>query len=143
MIGQAIVTPSLCRRGARHHDQAAVKLMLLGSGRAPKVLRGIVEIAGPERALFDEIVARYLRAVGDPREVVRDPEARYFGGRVEEHSLVPLDEAPSAISVSTNGSAAHRQKPNAASEVYPPITPAGAGRLLVLGARVNTRSEYR
>ena len=30
---------------------------------------------------------------GDPREVVRDPEARYFGGRVEEHSLVPLGEA--------------------------------------------------
>ena len=54
---------------------------------------GIVEIAGPERAPFNEIVARYLKAVGDPREVVRDPEARYFGGRVEERSLVPLDEA--------------------------------------------------
>jgi uncharacterized protein YbjT (DUF2867 family) len=53
----------------------------------------IVEIAGPERAPFNEIVARYLKAVGDPREVVRDPEARYFGGRVEEHSLVPLGEA--------------------------------------------------
>jgi uncharacterized protein YbjT (DUF2867 family) len=54
---------------------------------------GIVEIGGPERAPFDEIVARYLKAVGDPREVVRDPEARYFGGRVEERSLVPLGEA--------------------------------------------------
>src|SRR5436305_2404659 len=54
---------------------------------------GIVEIAGPERAPFNEIVARYLKAVGDPREVVRDSEARYFGGRVEEHSLVPLGEA--------------------------------------------------
>jgi uncharacterized protein YbjT (DUF2867 family) len=43
---------------------------------------GIVEIAGPERAPFNEIVARYLRAVGDPREVVGDPEARYWGGRV-------------------------------------------------------------
>jgi uncharacterized protein YbjT (DUF2867 family) len=53
---------------------------------------GIVEIAGPERAPFNAIVARYLKAVGDPREVVRDPEARYFGGRVEEHSLVPLGE---------------------------------------------------
>jgi hypothetical protein len=38
-------------------------------------------------------VARYLRGVGDPREVVRDPEARYFGGRVEERSLVPLSDA--------------------------------------------------
>ena len=54
---------------------------------------GIVEIAGPERAPFNEIVARYLKAVGDPREVVCDPEARYWGGRVEEHSLVPLGEA--------------------------------------------------
>src|SRR3954454_17237276 len=54
---------------------------------------GIVEIAGPERAPFDEIVARYLRAVGDAREVVSDPEAGYWGGRVEEHSLVPLGEA--------------------------------------------------
>jgi uncharacterized protein YbjT (DUF2867 family) len=54
---------------------------------------GIVEIAGPERAPFDEIVARYLKAVGDPRQVVRYPEARYWGGRVEERSLVPLGEA--------------------------------------------------
>jgi uncharacterized protein YbjT (DUF2867 family) len=54
---------------------------------------GPIEIAGPERAPFNEIVARYLRAVGDPREVVSDLEARYFGGRVEERSLVPLGEA--------------------------------------------------
>ncbi len=54
---------------------------------------GIVEIAGPERAPFNEIVARYLKAVGDPREVVSDPEARYFGGHVEKRSLVPLGEA--------------------------------------------------
>ncbi len=54
---------------------------------------GIVEIAGPERAPFNEIVARYLKAVGDPREVVSDPEARYYGSRVEEYSLVPLGEA--------------------------------------------------
>ena len=54
---------------------------------------GIVEIAGPERAPFNEIVARYLKAVGDPRAAVSDPEARYFGGRVEQRSLVPLGEA--------------------------------------------------
>jgi uncharacterized protein YbjT (DUF2867 family) len=53
----------------------------------------IIEIAGPERAPFDEIVARYLKAVGDPRKVVGDPEARYWGGRVEERSLVPLGES--------------------------------------------------
>jgi len=54
---------------------------------------GIIEIAGPERAPFSEMVGRYLDAVGDPREVVRDPEARYFGGRLEEESLVPWGEA--------------------------------------------------
>ena len=54
---------------------------------------GIVEIAGPERAPFNEIVARYLKAVGDARTVVRDPNARYFGGHIEERSLVPLGEA--------------------------------------------------
>jgi uncharacterized protein YbjT (DUF2867 family) len=54
---------------------------------------GIVEIAGPERAPFNEFIARYLKAVGDPRAVVSDPKARYWGGRVEELSLVPVGEA--------------------------------------------------
>jgi uncharacterized protein YbjT (DUF2867 family) len=67
---------------------AAVADVALASPR-----NGIVEIAGPERAPFSEIVARYLKAVGDPREVVRDAEARYWGGSVEERSLVPLGEA--------------------------------------------------
>jgi uncharacterized protein YbjT (DUF2867 family) len=49
--------------------------------------------SGPERVPFNEIVARYLKAVGDPRQVVSDAEARYFGGRVEERSLVPLGQA--------------------------------------------------
>jgi uncharacterized protein YbjT (DUF2867 family) len=54
---------------------------------------GIVEIAGPDRAPFNDFVARYLKAIGDSRTVVSDPEARYFGGRVEERSLVPLGQA--------------------------------------------------
>ncbi len=54
---------------------------------------GIVEIAGPERAPLNEFIARYLKAVGDAREVVSDPEARYFGGKVDELSLVPMGEA--------------------------------------------------
>jgi uncharacterized protein YbjT (DUF2867 family) len=54
---------------------------------------GIVEIAGPERAPFNQIIARYLKAIGDPREAVIDPQPRYWGGRVEEYSLVPIGEA--------------------------------------------------
>jgi uncharacterized protein YbjT (DUF2867 family) len=78
---------------------------------------GILEIAGPERALFNEFVARYLKAVGDPHEVVLDPEARYWGGRVEKHSLCRWAKRASAALVSTNGSAAHRQEPDNALEV--------------------------
>jgi uncharacterized protein YbjT (DUF2867 family) len=56
-------------------------------------LNGAVDIAGPDRAPFAEIVTRYLKSVGDARPVVTDQDARYFGGRVEEHSLVPLGDA--------------------------------------------------
>lgn len=54
---------------------------------------GVFEIAGPERQPFSQIVARYLKAIGDPRDVVSDPDARYYGGRLEEFSLVPLGDA--------------------------------------------------
>jgi uncharacterized protein YbjT (DUF2867 family) len=54
---------------------------------------GAIDIAGPKRAPFNEIVARYLKAVGDRREAVKDPDARCFGGRLHENSLVPLSEA--------------------------------------------------
>jgi uncharacterized protein YbjT (DUF2867 family) len=54
---------------------------------------GTIEIAGPERAPFHEIVRRYLVMMGDPRPVHADPAARYFGGNVEPLSLVPMGEA--------------------------------------------------
>jgi uncharacterized protein YbjT (DUF2867 family) len=54
---------------------------------------GTIEIAGPEIAPFDEIISNYLRMMGDNRPVHADPEARYFGGRVEQFSLVPTGEA--------------------------------------------------
>lgn len=50
------------------------------------------DIAGPDRASFDQIIARYLEAIGDSRSAVSDPQARYFGGTVVETSLVPLGE---------------------------------------------------
>ena len=50
---------------------------------------GIVEIGGPDRFWFDEFIAEGLTAMGDPRTVVADPEARYFGAVLEEGSLVP------------------------------------------------------
>jgi uncharacterized protein YbjT (DUF2867 family) len=49
---------------------------------------GIIEIAGPECARLCDFVARYLKAIGDTRSVVADPEAKYFGTRLEDGSLV-------------------------------------------------------
>ncbi|MFZ6178517.1 SDR family oxidoreductase [Nannocystis pusilla] len=50
---------------------------------------GVVEIAGPERVRLPELVRRWLAATQDPREVVADPGARYFGARLEDDTLVP------------------------------------------------------
>jgi uncharacterized protein YbjT (DUF2867 family) len=50
-----------------------------------------IEIAGPERLPMSELVARYLKATNDPRKVVSDPQARYYGIRVDDRSLVPGD----------------------------------------------------
>lgn len=82
------LSPGLFQPIAAEDVAAIVADVALGDPR-----NGIVEIAGPERQPLDEMVARYLQAVGDSRRVVSDPEARYFGGRVEEHSLVPLGAA--------------------------------------------------
>ena len=50
-----------------------------------------IEIAGPDRMPMSALVARFLKDINDPRQVVTDPEAGYFGGRVDDRSLVPGD----------------------------------------------------
>jgi len=52
-----------------------------------------IEISGPERFRLSELVARYLKSTGDSRRVEVDPEARYFGARLDDGSLVS-DNAP-------------------------------------------------
>jgi uncharacterized protein YbjT (DUF2867 family) len=54
-------------------------------------LNGTIEIAGPERVRLDELVGRFLRATRDPREVVTDIHARYFGAELDDRTLVPGD----------------------------------------------------
>jgi uncharacterized protein YbjT (DUF2867 family) len=49
----------------------------------------MIEIAGPERAGLDELVRRFLSATKDPREVITDVDARYFGLVVNDQSLTP------------------------------------------------------
>ena len=56
-------------------------------------LNNTIEIAGPEPLRFEDFVREGLRAVGDQRVVVTDPQARYFGARLSERTLVPGDGA--------------------------------------------------
>lgn len=56
-------------------------------------LNGIVEVAGPDELRFEDFIRRGLRAAGDQREVVADPEARYFGAELDERSLVAGPDA--------------------------------------------------
>lgn len=56
-------------------------------------LNGTVDVAGPERFRFDEFISRGLSARKDPREVIADPHAPYFGTELSERSLVPDDGA--------------------------------------------------
>jgi len=54
-------------------------------------VNGTIEIAGPERVRLDELVGRFLSATQDPREVVTDVHARYFGVELNDQSLTPGD----------------------------------------------------
>jgi uncharacterized protein YbjT (DUF2867 family) len=57
-------------------------------------VNGIVEVAGPDKFRMDELVRRALKARNDPRQVVTDPAAVYFGAyEVDDSTLVPADDA--------------------------------------------------
>src|SRR5688572_990203 len=56
-------------------------------------VNGTVEVAGPQQFRFDELIRQGLGARNDPREVVVDPYARYFGAELGERSLIPRDGA--------------------------------------------------
>ncbi|MER9328588.1 SDR family oxidoreductase [Mesorhizobium sp. M0488] len=57
-------------------------------------LNGTTEIAGPERVRMSELVGRFLKATNDPRKVVADPGALYYGQvAVDDRTLVPGENA--------------------------------------------------
>jgi uncharacterized protein YbjT (DUF2867 family) len=56
-------------------------------------VNGTVEIGGPEKFCLDQLIRRGLAALKDPREVIADPQARYYGIQVKERTLVPEDDA--------------------------------------------------
>ena len=56
-------------------------------------VNGTVEVAGPQQFRFDDLIRQVLLARNDTREVVVDPQARYFGAELGERSLIPAGEA--------------------------------------------------
>jgi uncharacterized protein YbjT (DUF2867 family)/nitrite reductase/ring-hydroxylating ferredoxin subunit len=56
-------------------------------------LNSAVEIGGPEPFYLDGLLQRVLGARNDPREVIADAHARYFGTELKERSLLAGDEA--------------------------------------------------
>ncbi|HKR52516.1 MAG TPA: SDR family oxidoreductase [Pseudonocardiaceae bacterium] len=56
-------------------------------------VNGITEVAGPEQFRLNELIRQGLAARNDPREVVADPHARYFGATLSERTLLPGDDA--------------------------------------------------
>jgi uncharacterized protein YbjT (DUF2867 family) len=62
---------------------------VVGRVSAAEPLNGMVEAGGPDLFQFDELIRGVLVQTGDPREVIADPHARYFGTELEQRSLVP------------------------------------------------------
>lgn len=87
--GNTVRMPSaLVQPIAAENVAAAVCRVALGSP-----LQGTVEIGGPEKFQLDELVRRALAAEKDARDVVTDPQARYYGIKVGETTLIPGSDA--------------------------------------------------
>jgi uncharacterized protein YbjT (DUF2867 family) len=54
-------------------------------------LNGTIELAGPEPIRLDELVRQFLRANHDARTVTTDANALYFGIKLNDRSLTPVD----------------------------------------------------
>jgi uncharacterized protein YbjT (DUF2867 family) len=53
----------------------------------------MIEFAGPETFRLNDIVSQVMHAAADSRDVVMDPQARYFGARLREDTLTPDEGA--------------------------------------------------
>jgi uncharacterized protein YbjT (DUF2867 family) len=60
---------------------------------AEPAVNSTVEVAGPQQFHLDELIRIVLGSHNDPRKVVSDPDARFYGTRLDERSLVPHDSA--------------------------------------------------
>jgi uncharacterized protein YbjT (DUF2867 family) len=88
-LGNTVRLPSVLIQPMAAGDVAsAVGKVAMG---AP--VNGTVEVGGPEKFRLDELVRQGLAAWNDPREVVADPHASYYGVQVSERTLIPDDGA--------------------------------------------------
>jgi len=71
-------------------EDVADRLAEVATGRP---LNGTIDIGGPEKAPFNEFIARRMKASGDTRPVIGDPKAPYYGAPIDDTSLNPLGEA--------------------------------------------------
>jgi uncharacterized protein YbjT (DUF2867 family) len=83
--GQTVRLPSALMQPIVSDDVAAA----LAKVTVEAPINGIIELAGPEAIRQDELVRQFLRATGDTRTVVSDPQARYFGIVLNDQSLMP------------------------------------------------------
>ncbi|MBQ0850391.1 SDR family oxidoreductase [Streptomyces sp. BH-SS-21] len=65
----------------------------VGRTAAGEPLNGVLEVAGPDAFQLDELVRKALAAKNDPRTVVADPKAPYFGAVLQETTLLPGADA--------------------------------------------------
>jgi uncharacterized protein YbjT (DUF2867 family) len=85
--GQTVrLSPALVQPIVSDDVAAALAEVTLGTP-----VNGTVELAGPERLPLDELVRRFLNASQDPRQVVTDVHARYYGIELNDQSLTPGD----------------------------------------------------
>ncbi|GBG40191.1 SDR family oxidoreductase [Mycobacterium montefiorense] len=52
---------------------------------------GVINIAGPEKQGMDDFIRTWFAATGDARQVVTDPDARYYGAVLDDSSIVPIE----------------------------------------------------
>jgi len=88
-IGNTVRLPAVLFQPIASDDVASALCKVATSSP----LNGTMEIAGPKAFRFDELIRQRLSADNDPREVVADPKARYFGTELSERSIVPGDNA--------------------------------------------------
>ncbi len=87
--GNEVHLPSACIQPMAADDVATA----VGQVATGSPVNGIVEIGGPEQFRLDELIRRGLAARKDPRKVVADPQATYYGIKVTERALVPESNA--------------------------------------------------